>query len=110
MTRLYLRIANRGESFDEVLYASKKRIIQVNLAGEMSVLARAFHGLSMRDWLTRDFTLNGMLAALEEVIAAFPVYRTYVSAGGASADDHRHIEWALAQAKKRWRTADTSIF
>jgi (1->4)-alpha-D-glucan 1-alpha-D-glucosylmutase len=110
MTRLYRRIANRGESFDEVLYASKKRIIQVNLASEMNVLARELHELSMGDWRTRDFTLNGMLAALEEVVAAFPVYRTYVSARGASTEDHRYIEWALAQAKKRWRTTDTSIF
>jgi (1->4)-alpha-D-glucan 1-alpha-D-glucosylmutase len=110
MTRFYRRVANRSESFDEVLYASKKRIIQVNLASEMSVLAREFHGLSMRGWRTRDFTLNGMLSALEEVIAAFPVYRTYVSAGSVSAEDQRYIEWALAQAKKRWRTADTSIF
>ena len=110
MTRFYRRVANRRESFDEVLYASKKRIIQVNLASEMNVLAREFHGLSMRGWRTRDFTLNGMLAALEEVVAAFPVYRTYVSAGGVSAEDQRYIEWALAQAKKRWRTADTSIF
>jgi len=110
LTRLYRRIANRGENFDEVLYTSKKRIIQVNLASEMNVLARELHGLSMRDWRTRDFTVNGMLAALEEVVAAFPVYRTYVSARGASTEDHRYIEWALAQAKKRWRPADTSIF
>ena len=110
MTRLYRRVARRRESFDEVLYASKKRIMQVNLASEMNVLAREFHGLSMRDWQTRDFTLNGMLAALEEVIAAFPVYRTYVSDRGARAEDHRYIEWALAQAIKRWRTADRSIF
>ena len=110
MTRFYRRVANRRESFDEVLYASKKRIIQVNLASEMNVLAREFHGLSMRGWRTRDFTLNGILSALEEVVAAFPVYRTYVSTGDVSAEDQRYIEWALAQAKKRWRTADTSIF
>jgi len=110
MTRVYRRLAGRSESFDEVLYASKKRIMQVNLASEMNVLARELHSLSMCDWRTRDFTLNGMLAALEEVVAGFPVYRTYVSSRGASAEDHRYIEWALAQAKKRWRTTDTSIF
>jgi (1->4)-alpha-D-glucan 1-alpha-D-glucosylmutase len=110
MTRLYRRIANRGEYFDEVLYTSKKRIMQVNLASEMNVLAHEFHSLSMEDWHSRDFTLNGMRAALEEVIAAFPVYRTYVSAGGASTEDHRYIEWALAQAKKRRHAADTTIF
>jgi (1->4)-alpha-D-glucan 1-alpha-D-glucosylmutase len=110
MSRLYRRFANTDGNFDDVLYASKKRITQVNLASEINVLAREFHRLSMRDWRTRDFTLNGMLSALDEVIAAFPVYRTYVSRDGASADDHRYIEWALALAKKRWRVQDLTIF
>jgi (1->4)-alpha-D-glucan 1-alpha-D-glucosylmutase len=110
MTRLYRRFANRDEGFDDVLYASKKRITQVNLASEMNVLAHEFHRLSMRDWRTRDFTLNGMLSALEEVIAAFPVYRTYVTQDGAGGDDNRYIDWALARAKKRWRVQDLSIF
>ena len=64
----------------------------------------------MREWRTRDFTFNRMLAALEEVVAAFPVYRTYVSSRGASADDRRYIDWALGLARKRWRSADVSIF
>ncbi len=50
-----------------------------------------------------------MLTALEEVVAAFPVYRTYVSAEGAGPDDHRYIEWAIGLAKKRWATEDTTI-
>src|SRR5271157_5218574 len=79
MTRLYRRFASRDETFEDILYACKKRIMQVNLASEMNVLAHEFHLLSMRDWRTRDFTLNGMLSALAEVIAAFPVYRTYLS-------------------------------
>ncbi len=76
----------------------------------MNVLAREFHQLAMRDWRTRDFTQNRVLAALEEVVAAFPVYRTYVSQRGASADDVRYIDWALGIARKRWRGADLSIF
>jgi (1->4)-alpha-D-glucan 1-alpha-D-glucosylmutase len=110
MTVLYRRFAGGNEDFDEVLYAAKLRIMRINFASEMNVLAGEFHRLSMGDRRTRDFTLNGMLAALEEVIAAFPVYRTYVSAHGASADDRRYIGWAIGQAKKRWRGADTSIF
>ena len=110
MDRLYRRFAGGGLNYDDILYACKKRIMQVNLASELNVLAREFHNLSMRAWRTRDFTLNGMLAALEEVIAAFPVYRTYVSRAGASVDDRRYIEWALAQAQRRWRGADVSIF
>ena len=110
MTRLYSRFANPDESFDDVLYACKKRIMQVNLASEMNVLAQEFHELSMSERRTRDFTLRSMLAALEEVIAAFPVYRTYVSPQGAGADDRRYIEWALALARKRQRASDLSIF
>jgi (1->4)-alpha-D-glucan 1-alpha-D-glucosylmutase len=110
MTRLYRRFIRRDESYDDVLYACKQRITQVNLASEMNVVANEFHRLSMSDWRTRDFTFNGMLSALEEVIAAFPVYRTYVSGDGASQEDLRYIEWALAQAKKRWGAQDLSIF
>jgi (1->4)-alpha-D-glucan 1-alpha-D-glucosylmutase len=51
-----------------------------------------------------------MRAALQQVIAAFPVYRTYVNGSGASAEDRRYIDWAVAQAKKRWPGIDTSIF
>jgi (1->4)-alpha-D-glucan 1-alpha-D-glucosylmutase len=110
MTRLYHRLAGRTEDFDTILYAAKERIMRVNLASELNVLARRFHRLSMRRWHTRDFTRNGMLAALEEVIAAFPVYRTYVDEHGAAEADRRYIDWAFAQAKKRWRVNDTSIF
>jgi (1->4)-alpha-D-glucan 1-alpha-D-glucosylmutase len=110
MTRLYRRLARRDETFDDVLYACKKRIMQVNLASEMNVVAREFHQLAMRDRRTRDFTLNGLLAALEETVAAFPVYRTYVSPRGTGGDDRRYIDWAIGQARKRWRGPDTSIF
>ena len=109
MTRLYRQLTGRDEDFDDILDACKRRIMRVNLASEMNVLARRFHRLSMSEWRTRDFTLNGMLAALEEVIAAFPVYRTYVSERGVSADDRRHIEWAIGQAKQRYRPDDTTI-
>ncbi len=108
--RLYRRFAPPGQDFDEVLYACKTRIMQVNLASEMNMLAREFHQLAIRDRSSRDFTFNGMLAALREVVAAFPVYRTYVSPRGTSADDRRYIEWAIGQARKRWLGADVSIF
>jgi (1->4)-alpha-D-glucan 1-alpha-D-glucosylmutase len=109
MTRLYRQLTGRDADFDEILDACKKRIMQTDLASEMNVLALRFHRLSMSEWRTRDFTLNGMLAALEEVIAAFPVYRTYVSERGLSADDRRFIDWAVNQAKKRRRPGDTTI-
>ena len=110
MTRLYQRVTGGSDEFDTVLQASKWRIMQVNLASEMHVLARRLHHLSMADWRTRDFTFNVMLRAVEQIIAAFPVYRTYVGEEGASADDRRYCDWAIAVAKKHAGTPETSIF
>src|SRR5205823_11932049 len=39
MTRLYRRFTRNTDSYEDVLYASKKRITQVNIASEMNVLA-----------------------------------------------------------------------
>jgi (1->4)-alpha-D-glucan 1-alpha-D-glucosylmutase len=110
MARLYRRVTGQAEDFDTVLQVCKWRIMEVNLASEMHVLARRLHRLSMADWRTRDFTFNTMLRAIEQVIASFPVYRTYVSERGSSADDRRYIDWAIAQAKKQAGAADTSVF
>ena len=110
MTRLYRRLIGRPDDFDTDLLACKWRIMQVNLSSEMNVLARRLHRLSMADWRTRDFTFNTMLRAVEQIVAAFPVYRTYVSDRGSGTDDRRYIDWAIAQAKKRVGAADTSIF
>jgi (1->4)-alpha-D-glucan 1-alpha-D-glucosylmutase len=110
LLRSYRRCTGRSESYDAALHAGKRRVTEVSLASEANSLASEFHELSRSQWRTRDFTLNSMRAALEEVIAAFPVYRTYVSASGAEAEDRRYIDWATAQAKKRWPGADTSIF
>ena len=110
MSGAYRRMTGEAADFDTVLYACKWRIMQVNLASEMNVLARRLHRLSMADWRTRDFTFNSMLRAVEQVVAAFPVYRTYVSERGAGADNRRYVDWAVGQARKQAGTADTSIF
>ncbi|HJT05296.1 MAG TPA: malto-oligosyltrehalose synthase [Stellaceae bacterium] len=110
LTRAYRRFTGRSGDFAAALYQGKRRITEVNLASETNVLASEFHALSRSHWRSRDFTLNGMRGALDEVIAAFPVYRTYVSAEGARPEDRRFIEWSIGLAKRRWPGADTSIF
>ena len=34
------------------------------------------------------------------MIVGFPVYRTYVTAAGARAEDRRDLDWAISQARK----------
>jgi (1->4)-alpha-D-glucan 1-alpha-D-glucosylmutase len=110
LTRVYAEATGREMRFAEILHESKLRIMRVNLASEVNVLARDFHRLSMSDWRTRDFTLSATRAALREVMAAFPVYRSYVSWRGASQQDREVIDEAIAVARRRSTANDTSIF
>jgi (1->4)-alpha-D-glucan 1-alpha-D-glucosylmutase len=108
--RVYRHFTRRHASFDDVLVASKKLIMQAALASEMNVLANELHRISSEDLLSRDFTLRSIRDAIEEVFAQMPVYRTYVTPSGNSEQDRRYIDWAIGKARKASSAADTSVF
>jgi (1->4)-alpha-D-glucan 1-alpha-D-glucosylmutase len=103
MTRNYERFIGRELDFDDVIHESKTLAMEALLGGELGILARDLDQIGELDWRTRDYTIQGLRTALKAVIACFPVYRTYVTAIGASGEDRRDIAWATAQARKRWR-------
>jgi (1->4)-alpha-D-glucan 1-alpha-D-glucosylmutase len=88
-------------SFDEVAYQCKKLITRTSLASELNVLAHALNQLSEGHRRSRDFTLNSLREVLGEVVACFPVYRTYVNTDGWTQSDRRVIETAVRRARKR---------
>jgi (1->4)-alpha-D-glucan 1-alpha-D-glucosylmutase len=96
--------------FEEAAYEGKRRVMRAALASELTVLASKLLRLARADRRTRDFTFNTLRLALAEVVACFPVYRTYIADKGASAQDRRYIEWAVARAKRRTRAGETTIF
>ena len=95
---------------DDLFYRCRKLIIRVALASELNVLANQIAKIALSKRHTCDFTLNSLRDALTEVVASFPVYRTYVSPSGISDNDVRYIRSAIASAKWRSPAADTSIF
>jgi (1->4)-alpha-D-glucan 1-alpha-D-glucosylmutase len=110
MYRIYTEFLGSRPDFEELLYRRKKLIMKVALASELNVLASELNRISESDCHTRDFTLNGLRDALSEVIACFPVYRTYVTRDRIASEDRRYVDWAIAQARKRSRAADTNIY
>jgi (1->4)-alpha-D-glucan 1-alpha-D-glucosylmutase len=110
MERIYARVIGRTTDFDELLYERKRLIMRVSLSSELHVLANQLSRIAESDRHTRDFTLTALREALMEVVARFPVYRTYVRADGASTEDRRDVDWAVAQAKKNSPAAEISIF
>lgn len=110
LTRRYARFIRYRPDFDELLYRCKRLIIRSQLSSGLTVLSNMLNGIAQSDRYTRDYTLNGLREALIEVVACFPVYRTYVRENSVTEEDRRFVKWAIAQAKKRSPAADVSIF
>ena len=108
--RLYAEFIEEPLDFDAVLRRSKTFIVVQALAGDLNRLATALTRIARRDRHTCDFTRNSIRRALVEVIACFPVYRTYASLAGTSDDDRRHVDWAVAVAKRESPAAETSVY
>lgn len=108
--RTYRRFTRLDGNFDDLLYERKKLVMKLGMSSELNVLANYLDRLSEPDWHTRDFTGIALRDALMEVVACFPVYRTYVNAKGASEEDRRYVEWAIAQARRRNPAMEGSIF
>jgi (1->4)-alpha-D-glucan 1-alpha-D-glucosylmutase len=108
--RIYDRFVKRVADFPEVVYEKKKLVMQVSLSGEGNMLAHQLNNISEQDRLTRDFTLNSLARAISEVIACFPVYRTYAKSAAVRDKDVLYIEAAVAKAKRRNPAISGSIF
>ena len=109
-TRIYQRFIGKAQDFNELVIECKKLIMKTSLTGELTTLSTLLNRISEKYYSTRDYTLNSFRDALSEVIACFPVYRTYIS------EDHKgdkaidYIKWAIGMAKKRAMYTDPSIF
>ena len=89
----------------------KIRIMRNEMASELNVLARDAARIARQNPHTADFTRNILQRALQEVVACFPVYRTYIDGNAApSEDDRRDIDWAIAQARRNETDVDPSVF
>ncbi len=85
--------------------------MDVSLASDIESLGHMLSDVSERDRLHRDFTLDSLRTVVRELIACFPVYRTYISAeAGVSEADRQVILRAVRAAKRRNAAIDTSIF
>ena len=107
---LYARFIGRRIDFHELVYESKRRVMRQSLASEVTVLANRLARLAERDRRSRDFTLSALTDVVREVIACFPVYRTYVTGRPISDRDRAYVELAVAWARRRNPDREASIF
>ncbi len=98
-SQIYERFTGLDAGCPALMVEKKRLIIGKYMAGDIESLAFLLKRVSSRDRHAADVTLYGLKRALVEVLAYFPVYRSYVSPGVFSAQDRKQLTQAVEQAK-----------
>lgn len=111
ITEVYEKFIGSSPRFTEIAYHRKQLAMRLALASEINVLAHMLDRLSEKNRWYRDFTLNALTTAVREVIACFPVYRTYVTPDQEPTEDDIHaVRRAVRQAERRNPGIERSMF
>jgi len=96
--KIYSEFTGSRVKFDEVAKTKKKLIILEHMAGDVNNLAQLIKTISSKDRYGSDVTLFGLRRALAEVLAEFPVYRTYIKNEVPSETDREYVQTAINAA------------
>lgn len=98
--KIYTRFTDFQTPYERLVSEKKRLIMGKHMAGEVDRLAQMMKTLSIFDRYGRDITLYGLRRALVEMLAWFPVYRTYISHESIVETDRAVIREAIAKAKR----------
>jgi (1->4)-alpha-D-glucan 1-alpha-D-glucosylmutase len=105
------RFTGLHQDYPEVAHAAKLQIMREDLAAEVERLTGLLADVCERHRRQRDHTRRELHDALREIIAAFPVYRTYFREGRqATRADLAHVAEAVATATRRRPDLDGELF
>ncbi|UCH86681.1 MAG: malto-oligosyltrehalose synthase [Dehalococcoidia bacterium] len=96
----YKRFTRAQLSSGDVVYESKKRVMQDLFVAELRVLGHHLGRLS-QEHHSRGLSLEELTQALVEVTACLSVYRTYVRGFEVPPRDRSYIEGAINEARRR---------
>ncbi|HEF4759997.1 TPA: malto-oligosyltrehalose synthase [Pseudomonas putida] len=107
--QLWHRHSERPADFNEEARLARQQILNGSLAGDFESVAQALLQVARDDLMTRDLTLGAIRRALQELIVHFPVYRTYISPLGRSAQDEVFFQQAMEGARQTLGEADWPV-
>jgi (1->4)-alpha-D-glucan 1-alpha-D-glucosylmutase len=107
--RLYREHADLQGRYNALLREAKTEILETSFASELEVLVSDLKRIADSDRRTRDYTAYAMRQALVEIVARFPVYRSYITEGEPSSEDRALIEGTIRAAKRRSALPDLTV-
>ncbi len=103
LTELYEELTGEERPFAEVAYEAKQQVVHELLASEVVRLTEYLLAVIRGHRRERDYARVMLRDTLRELLAAFPVYRTYVraEAGEVAPADEQYVHAAAAEARRR---------
>ena len=108
--KLYTRFLGQRIDFQDCAYESKRLVMHQAMSSELNSLGNYLNRISEQNRHTRDFTLYSLIKSIVEVIACFPVYRTYINSFDVPESDRQYIEAAISRAKRRNPAISALVF
>jgi (1->4)-alpha-D-glucan 1-alpha-D-glucosylmutase len=109
-TQIYTDWIGDKTCFEDVANCNKKMILESSLASELNMLSLMLKRIAEQSRYGIDYSFHGLKIALKELIACFPVYRTYISQDGPSDADRVHVQRAIELATRRNPEIEPPIF
>ncbi len=97
--KIYFKTTGQYHPFEKIAIDKKRLILGKHLAGNVDILAHLMKNLASKERYGRDITLYGLRRALVEVLAHFPVYRTYIDSNSFGGADRDYLTRAISSAK-----------
>jgi (1->4)-alpha-D-glucan 1-alpha-D-glucosylmutase len=112
LTDLYTELTGQSADWAGLVREKKLLVLSELLASDVNRLAEVFLQVCERHRRHRDYTRFELRQAIREVVAGFPVYRTYVRAelGEVTDLDRRYVDEAIAEAKARRSDLPADLF
>ena len=110
-TATYQDFTGLRTPFSRIVYDCKIRIMENEMASELNALGRDAGRVARQNPMTADFTKTVLQRAIKQIVACFPVYRTYIEfESDSDSADKRDLDWALTQARRYDPALDPSVF
>lgn len=112
MSDFYRSFTGESDPYDHVLYRGKMRVLHDLLGSDVNRLVVLLSDVCEHHRRFRDFTREDIFQAISEVLAGFPVYRTYSRApqGIIHEGDRRIIDRTIGEARERRDDLDSELF
>ena len=99
LTTTYSDFTGHSVNFGKLVREKKLGILESTFSAAHEQLAATALDLARADWQTRDLSPRQLRQALEKLIVALPIYRTYRTGNQLSEEDKRVLLEALQSAR-----------